>query len=60
MKTDENVKNVRTVVRTDCSLGIRTIAEEVNMDKEAVRHFNSASKHEKSVCQNGPKEPASF
>jgi len=35
-KTDENVEKVRTLVRTD-RLGIRMIAEGLNMDKETGR-----------------------
>jgi hypothetical protein len=34
VKTDENVERVRILVRTDRRLGIRTIAEEMNMDKK--------------------------
>jgi predicted transcriptional regulator len=34
MKTDENVDRVRTLVRNDRRLSIRTIAEELNVDKE--------------------------
>jgi hypothetical protein len=34
MKTDENVEKARTLVRADHCLGIRMIAEELNLDKE--------------------------
>jgi hypothetical protein len=53
MKTDENVEQARTLVRTDCHLGIKIIAEESNMDKEMVRNFKT-NLNMKSVCQNGP------
>jgi hypothetical protein len=36
MKTDENVDKVRTLVRNDHCLSIRTVAEELNVDKETV------------------------
>jgi hypothetical protein len=39
MKTDENVEQVRTHVRTDRCLGIRMIMEEVNVNKEMVRQI---------------------
>jgi hypothetical protein len=48
MKIDENVENVRILVRTESRIGIR--------DGETNR--NNKSEPEKSVCQNGPKESA--
>jgi hypothetical protein len=36
IKTDENMKKVQTLVRTG-HLGIKMIAEELNMDKEMPR-----------------------
>jgi hypothetical protein len=60
MKTDENVGKVRTLVRIDNCLGIRMIPEELNMDKEMVRQILAANLNMKKVCQNGPKECASF
>jgi hypothetical protein len=39
MKTDDNMKNVRTLVRTDHHSGIRMIVEELNMNKEMVRQI---------------------
>jgi len=39
MKTDENVQKVRTLLRTDCRLDIRMIAEELNMEKDTVRQI---------------------
>jgi orotate phosphoribosyltransferase-like protein len=48
-------------MRQDRHLGIRMIAEELNLDKETARQiFNNRFEHEKSVSQNGPKESASF
>jgi hypothetical protein len=39
VKTDENVEKVRIRVRENRHLGIRMIAEELNMDKETVRQI---------------------
>jgi hypothetical protein len=39
MKTDENVETVRTLLRTNCCLGIRMIAEGLTMDKEMVKQI---------------------
>jgi hypothetical protein len=39
MKTVENVVKARTLVRRDCHLGIRMIAEELNMNEEMARQI---------------------
>jgi hypothetical protein len=36
-RTDANVDRVRTLVRSDRRLGVRVIAEELNMNRETVR-----------------------
>ena len=38
-RTDANVDRVRTLVRSDPRLGVRVIAEELNMNKETVRQI---------------------
>jgi hypothetical protein len=38
MSTDENVEKVFALVRANHHLGIKLVAEELNMDKETVRH----------------------
>ena len=38
-RTDANVDRVRTLVRSDLRLGVRVIAEELNMNRETVRHI---------------------
>ena len=48
-KTDGNVENVRSLVRSDRRLTLRVISSELN--------FNTGFGHEKSVRQNGSKEP---
>jgi hypothetical protein len=45
MRTDEHVGKMGTLVRTDHRLGIRMIAEELNLDKEMRDKFNM-----KKVC----------
>jgi predicted transcriptional regulator len=50
MKTDENVDKVRTLVRNDCRLSIRMIAEELNVAKETVRHILTEYFKMKEVC----------
>jgi len=35
--TDDNIKKVRDVTRKDRRLGVRAVAEEVNLDKESVQ-----------------------
>jgi len=37
--TDANVGRVRTLVHSDQRLGVRVIAEELNMNRETVRHI---------------------
>jgi hypothetical protein len=38
-RTDENVDRVRNLVRSDRRLGVAVIVEELNMNKETVRHI---------------------
>ena len=38
------------------SLAVRSIAEQVNIDRETVRKINWRSSHEEGVHKNGPKE----
>ena len=38
-RTDENVDTVRPLVRSDRRLGVRVIAEELNMNREKVRQI---------------------
>jgi len=37
--TDDNIEKVRNVTRRDRSLGVRAVAEEVNLDRESVRRI---------------------
>ena len=38
-RTDANVDRVQTLVRSDRRLGVRVIAEELNMNRETVRQI---------------------
>jgi len=38
-RTNANVDRVRTLVHSDRRLGVRVIAEELNMNRETVRHI---------------------
>jgi len=50
MKSDEIVEKVRTLVRTGRRLGIRMIAEEMNMDTKTVRQFSTTNLNMKKLC----------
>jgi predicted transcriptional regulator len=50
METDENVDNVRTLVRNDHRLSIRMIAKELNVDKETVRQILTENLKMKKAC----------
>jgi hypothetical protein len=43
VKTDENVEKERTLVRTDCSWGIRMRAQELNMHKWTSRQISTTN-----------------
>jgi hypothetical protein len=52
-RTDANVDIVRTLVRSDRRLGVRLIAEELNMNTETVRHSNGGFGNEKNFRKDG-------
>jgi len=57
MKTDENVDKVRTLVRRDGHLGhYNDSGGNEYVQRNGKTNFNNKFEHEKSVCQNGPKE----
>ncbi|GFX36335.1 FLJ37770-like protein [Trichonephila clavipes] len=49
-KTDENVEKVASLIRSDCRLSIRAIAETVNIDKECVRQILHDNLNMQKVC----------
>lgn len=53
---NRNVERARALVRTGCPVGIRIIAEGLNMANRKLGQFNNRFKHEKSVCRNCPRE----
>ena len=50
VKTDQNVEKVRTVVRTDCRLGMRMSVGELSVDKEMTGQILTTSLNMKKVC----------
>jgi hypothetical protein len=52
-RTDENVDRVRTLVRSDRRLGVRVIAEELNMNRETVRQIVKEDFGKKNFRKNG-------
>jgi hypothetical protein len=53
MITDENVEEVRTLLRTDRRLSIRMIAEKFNTgQRNGETNFNNKSEHENKCVPN--------
>jgi len=48
--TDDNNKKVRDVIRKDRRLGVRAVAEEVNLDRESVRRILREELNMRKVC----------
>jgi len=48
--TDNNIEKVRDVTRKDRRLGVRAVAEEVNLDRESVRRILKEELNMKKVC----------
>ena len=48
--TDDNIEKVRDVTRKDRSLGVRAVAEEVNLDRERVRRILRKELNVRKVC----------
>lgn len=58
--TAKNIEKVQDVIRKDHRLGVRAIAEMVNLGMESVpTHFNTRIEHEKGLCKNGSKNAIS-
>jgi len=57
-RTEENVANVRQIVRENRRLTVRSIAEQVNIDREPVRKALTEDLDMRKVCAKmAPKEP---
>ena len=48
--TDDNIEKVRDVIQKDQRLGVRAVAEEVNLDRESVRQFLREELNMRKVC----------
>ena len=49
-RTEENIANVRQIVHENCRLAIRSIAEQVNIDRETVRKILTEDPNIRKVC----------
>ena len=48
--TDDDIEKVRDVIRKDRRLGVRAVAEEVNLDRESVRRILRERLSTRKVC----------
>ena len=48
--TDDNIEKVRDVTQRDRRLGVRAVAEEVNLDRESVRQILREELNMRKVC----------
>jgi len=48
--TDDNTEKVRDVIRKDRRLGVRAVAEEVNLERESVRRILREELNMRKVC----------
>ena len=48
--TDDDIGKVRDVIRKDRRLGVRTLAEDVNLDRESVRRILREELNMRKVC----------
>jgi len=51
-RTEENIAKIRQTVRKNRRLGVRSIAEQVNIDRETVRKALTEDLHMRKVCGN--------
>ena len=60
MKTDENVEELRTVVRTGCRSGMRISAGELSVGREMIRQILTTGLNMKEVvCESDPQKSLS-
>ena len=55
-RTEENVANIRQIVRENRRLTVRSIAEQVNIDRETVRKILTEDLDMRMCVQMGPKD----
>ena len=48
--TDDNTEKARDVIRKDRRLGVRAVAEEVNLDRESVQRILREELNMRNVC----------
>jgi hypothetical protein len=48
--TPNNIEKVQDVIQKDCKLGVRAIAEMVNLDRESVLHILTEELNMKKIC----------
>ena len=53
-RTEENIAKVRQTVRENRQLTVRSIAEQVNIDRETIRKILTEDLDMRKVCKNGP------
>jgi len=49
-RTEENIENVRQIVRENCRLTVRSTAEQVNIDRETVRKILTEDLDMRNMC----------
>ena len=55
-RTDEKIAKIHLIVRESCRLTVRSITEQVNVDRETVRKILTRDLDmRKCVCKNGSK-----
>jgi predicted HTH transcriptional regulator len=54
-RTEENIAKVHQIVHENHRLTVRSIAEQSNIDREAVRKILTKVLYMRKVCKNGPK-----
>jgi len=54
-RTEENIAKVRQILRENRRLTVRSIAEQVNIDRETVRKISTEDLDMRKACAKGPK-----
>jgi len=49
-RTEENIAKIRQIVCENCQLTVRSIAEQVNIDRETVRKVLTEDLNKRKVC----------
>jgi len=54
-RTEENIAEIRQIVRENRRLTVRSLAEQVNIDRETVRKILTEDLYMRRCVQNGPR-----